>query len=276
MSKTIVIRIVVALFVTLFSAIVIVIPQVSAKPITTHGRVMPLASCGTLECNSYSVFDDGTSLTGADSDWTYGMPHLFDCTGSNCFWSQYMILETNRGDQTHGSVIVGFERSKNRSYGVCGSSSNTVYYVDAAYASDGIVENSRCVSANSPCQPIVMTIRNYVSNGGGIQVMIYDCNGTLLFKEDNPYSLGVLSHYRYVEQSETILSNVIDNPSESLQNITFLDYETTGGVYNWQTNTITIQSSDNPPQWYWYSLPNGQSNYGGILYHCIYNTGTTC
>ncbi len=162
--------------------------------------------------------------------------------------------------------------------GICGNSTALQYFFDA-YNTNGLLLKSDCV--NVPSADINNLIQFqmgfYVTNGPGMWFEVEDgAIGAFDHCSDPCFVKGALTTYDYLGLQENMTDYVTGHQvwgSEWLNN----EFQANINGNPWEYfGAAAPPNAPNPVQMYWHADPMGSSNNGGILYSCVYSSGSEC
>ena len=238
-------------------------------PKQSHAMPATTTSCtNSPGCVAYQLWNSGVSDHGSATN--------VQMSGANDTYFAEYIYDAS----THATERVGVEKGS----GFCPGSNLHWFYQDSS--SNGTTTGCPGdVNTNDINNGIFLSISYYVSNGGGF-FFVAEGNFDAPCPATNPCSIGdsngptpfTASIYYVENQTGSFTGHHmwgIDFSRNQYFNNGVWAFDGTSGS---QVRTHSGCSSNcTPPQMYWKNPPNGNSNNGGDLYACLYDsTSNSC
>ncbi len=112
----------------------------------------------------------------------------------------------------------------------------------------------------------------FTSNGGGMFFKITDPGNTMC--STGCFVSGMGTSYNIIFEQEGVY-DTWTGTEVALSGWSKSQYQSTTGVWTYQSRNFDFLTTSNPPQMYWHTVP-APGNNGGLLYSCDKETGTTC
>ncbi len=242
------------LLVSLFVCIVLSlfgVRSVDAQPATTN--------CSAT-CQSYSYWD-GQTYGGAVS-FVVSQPGFYNSTA---YFARYLRLGSGSPRLFIGEVV-----NKGTGGPYCAGWSQAFFMY--SWNTSGGLDFHQCFTLNSGDTNQRVDIQAYYDNNtcgtGGQYVTINSVTNHFA------KCVGSTSNYNRMELHEEIQDNVSGHQVWGVYWVNS-KYFASNGTYSYQSRGVDTNYANNPPQMYWYIVPNS-NNLGGEMHSCDYDGSYTC